>query len=258
MPGRPARMRRSDGCKPPSSESISAKPGDEAGNPAAARLRLFRQFHGAAQAFGEIERAVAVFRAFADAIERLFRLLDLRLRRLVVRRFIGGIDHVLADADQRTAHGEIVQDARIVAHIRQRGRGLRETDEIGVAADFLQARDRPSSPRAASAASAPCRRAPATRPSPRRGADAADRRNAPASGAPSPPRARDCPPGSHRAAPARLRCRRGRGGRLPVPCAFWLSKGGGSDATRPANQSRGRTAASNIPIHAQPNNSVGT
>ncbi len=102
-------------------------------------LRLLGQFHGAAQAFGEIDRALAVFGAFADAIERLFRLLDLRLGRLVVRRLIGGIDDVLADADQDAAHREVVQDARQVAHIRDRGRGLRQTGEIGMAADLDQA-----------------------------------------------------------------------------------------------------------------------
>jgi len=48
--------------------------GDEAGDAAAARLRLFGEFDGAAQAFGEVDRAAAVFGAFADAIERLLGL----------------------------------------------------------------------------------------------------------------------------------------------------------------------------------------
>ena len=109
-------------------------------NPPAARLRFLRQFHRAAQAFAEIDGAAAVFRAFADAVERLFGLFDLRLRRLVVRRFIGVVDDILADADERAAHAQILQDARIVAHVRHGGRGLRQTGEIAVTAHFHQPR----------------------------------------------------------------------------------------------------------------------
>jgi hypothetical protein len=102
-------------------------------------------------AFGEIDRAFAVARGFRDAIERLFGFFDLRLGRLFVRRFIGRVDDVLADMDERAAHRQIVQDARIIAHIGQRGRGLRQAREIGVP-PTSSGRDRPSSRHAASAA----------------------------------------------------------------------------------------------------------
>ena len=57
-----------------------------------------------------------------------------------MRRLIGRVDDVLADMDQRAAHRQIVQDARIVAHIGQRGRGLRQTRQIAVTAHLDQAR----------------------------------------------------------------------------------------------------------------------
>ncbi len=112
---------------------------------------FLRQFHRAAQAFGEVDRPLAVFRAFADAVERLLRLFDLVLGRLVVRRFIRRVDDVLADMDQRAAHREIVRmrarsrhwavPARLAGDLRdRRGRQPRS------------GRDRPSSGHAASAA----------------------------------------------------------------------------------------------------------
>ena len=74
------------------------------------------------------------------AIERLFGLLDLGLGGLFGGRFIGGIDDILADADQAAAHRQIVQDAGIIAHIGHGGRGLRQARQIGRAAHFDQAR----------------------------------------------------------------------------------------------------------------------
>ena len=120
------------------------------------------------------------FELSLTAIERLFGLLDLGLGRLVVRRLIGGVDDILADADQRAAHRQIVQDARIVAHIGHGRRGLRQAREIGVAADFDQAgiglHRRVQGQRRQHHAAA----LRSTRTSLRRCADAADRRNAPA------------------------------------------------------------------------------
>jgi len=60
-------------------------------------LRLLGQRDRAAQAFGEIDRPCAIFCAFTDPVECFFRLLDLGLWRLVVRRLISGVDDVLAD-----------------------------------------------------------------------------------------------------------------------------------------------------------------
>ena len=113
-----------------------------AGNLAAARLRFLGAFHGAAQAFGKFDRPFAVARGFGDAIERLLGFLDLRLWRIFDRRFIGRVDNVFAQMDQRTPDEEIVQDTCVIAHIRVSGRCLCKTREIGVTAHFLQSRIR--------------------------------------------------------------------------------------------------------------------
>ena len=56
-----------------------------------------------------------------------------------MRRLIGGVDDILADADQAAPHRQIVQDAGIIAHIGHGGRGLGQARQIGVAAHFDQA-----------------------------------------------------------------------------------------------------------------------
>ncbi len=111
MPGRPARIRRSEGCRPPSSWSISVKPEvtPEIRPPRACAFSA--HFHRAAQRLMEIERAFAIFAGLADGIERLFRFLDLGLRAFFGGRLIGGVDDILADADQAAPHRQIVQNA---------------------------------------------------------------------------------------------------------------------------------------------------
>jgi hypothetical protein len=53
---------------------------------------------------------------------------------------VGGVDNVFADADQRPPRRQIVQDAGEIARIGHRRRGPSQARQIGVAADFLQAR----------------------------------------------------------------------------------------------------------------------
>ncbi len=49
-----------------------------------------------------------------DFVEPAFGVLDLLARREIHRRVEGDVDHVLADADQGAAHGEVGDRARIV------------------------------------------------------------------------------------------------------------------------------------------------
>jgi hypothetical protein len=124
--------------KPAEQRIDVGKAGNQPGNPPAAGLRLFGEFDRALQRLGEIDRPGAIFRTLADSVERFFSVFDLVLRRLVVRRFIGRVHDVLADADQRTTNREIMQDAREVAHVGQSGCRLDEAREIGVTADLHQ------------------------------------------------------------------------------------------------------------------------
>ena len=64
MPGRPARIRRSEGCKPAQQRVDIGEARGDAGNAPAAGLGLFRHFHRAAQASCEIERPLAIFASF--------------------------------------------------------------------------------------------------------------------------------------------------------------------------------------------------
>ncbi len=57
-----------------------------------------------------------------------------------MRRFVRRVDDVLADLDERAAYGQIAQDAGVVANVGKRGRGLCQTDEIGVPSDLDQSR----------------------------------------------------------------------------------------------------------------------
>ena len=134
MPGRPARISRSEGCRPPKRLSMSVKPGGDAGNPPAPRLGLFRIFHGAAQRFVKVHGAFAIFVGLGHRIERLFGLGDLVFGAFLGGRVIGGVDDILADADQAAAHMQIGQDVGVVADIGNGGRGGAQRIEIGLAA----------------------------------------------------------------------------------------------------------------------------
>ena len=118
MPGRPARISRSDGCKPPSSRSMSVKPDVtplKCWPPRAAARSA--AFHGAAAApRGNPARlrricwiSATLYSAFSASAIWSFEV-------LFGRRVIGGVDDILADADQAAPHmtgrTEYVGDSR--------------------------------------------------------------------------------------------------------------------------------------------------
>ena len=84
----------------------------------------------------EIQRPLAIFVGLGHGIERLFGLGDLVLGGLFGRRVIGGVDDVLADADQAAAHRQVGQDVGVIADIGNGGRGGLQRVEIGLAAGF--------------------------------------------------------------------------------------------------------------------------
>ena len=129
-------MIRSEACRPPQQRIQIGEARGHAGDIAAPRQRLFRQLHRLRQGHIETDRALAEAALFRHAVKRLFGFIDLACGRKIDGRFIGGVDDVLADADQLAPHRKIGQDARIILDVGNGGRGTRETDEIGLAADF--------------------------------------------------------------------------------------------------------------------------
>ena len=54
----------------------------------------------AVSALPKRQEALTVFASLGQPVEARLRLLDLALGREIDRRIVGGVDHVLADADQ--------------------------------------------------------------------------------------------------------------------------------------------------------------
>ena len=82
---------------------------------------------------------------FGDLVEAALGFLDLRARRQVDRRIVGGVDHVLADADEIAAHREVVDRAAVILGVddgRRLGGEAREVLRHGQAAEIVFAQER--------------------------------------------------------------------------------------------------------------------
>ena len=84
------------------------EPGGEAGEMAVALVGGARHVDGGEQRRLEGVEAAVVVALLGELEQALLGLLDLRPRRLLDRRVIGDVDHVLADADEGAADGEVV------------------------------------------------------------------------------------------------------------------------------------------------------
>ena len=82
------------------------------------------------QGLGEALEAAVIAAGFGEFIEAALGLFDLILWAFVHRRAVGGIDHLLADADQGAADGEIVNGAAVVESVDDRGRLGGEANQI--------------------------------------------------------------------------------------------------------------------------------
>ena len=99
---------------------------------------LFGLLHSAGERISKRERALAKAAALGNFVQRLFRIVDLCGGRNVDRRLIGGIDDFLADTDQRAAHREVRENARVILHVWNDGRVTREIVQIRLATDLRQ------------------------------------------------------------------------------------------------------------------------
>ena len=108
MPGRPARMTRSDAWSPPIWPVEIGEPRREARKVAVALVGGAGHVDGGEERGVEGLEAAVELALLGDLVEPLLRLLDLLLRRHLDRRVIGDVDHVLADADERPAERKVV------------------------------------------------------------------------------------------------------------------------------------------------------
>ena len=130
--------------------SRSAETGGDAGELAVAPIGCGRHVDGARGGIGEADETLLVASELGELVELLFGFLDLGFRRQLDRRVIGRVHDVRADADQRAALVELVDDPPILLGVddgRRLGREPREIlryghpAEIGIAEIGLQ-RDR--------------------------------------------------------------------------------------------------------------------
>ena len=93
----------------------------------------------------EALEAAVVAALFGDLVEAPLGLLDLLARRQVDGRIVGRVHHVLADADEVAAHGEVVDRAAVILGVDD-GRGFggeaREILRHGEAAEIVLAQER--------------------------------------------------------------------------------------------------------------------
>ena len=78
------------------------------------------------QRIGEALEAAVVAPAFGDLVEPALGLLDLRAGRMVDRRVIGDVDHLLADRDEAAPDREIVDHAAVIGGVDDRRRFRRQ------------------------------------------------------------------------------------------------------------------------------------
>ena len=104
--------------------------GGKAGQAAVAAIGVGGHVDGVGEGGGERLEARSVFAGLGDLEQRLLGLLDLHGRRRVDRRVEGGVDHLLADADQFAADGEVVDGAAVILGVDDGGGVGREPPEI--------------------------------------------------------------------------------------------------------------------------------
>ena len=139
MPGRPARMIRSDGCRPPIlalSRSIPVV------MPATWPARVERGARGLDDHLGRLGEALdaALLAAlFGDAVQRDFGLLDLLLRLDLFRRVERLLDHAAPHRDQRAQQREVVDLVGEIARTDQRRAAAGQLRQIGGPAQLAHA-----------------------------------------------------------------------------------------------------------------------
>ena len=107
----------------------------DAGNTTAAGNGALGEFPPCAAAISwKIDRAFAIFGGLGHGIKRLFRLGDLLPRGLFGGGVIGGVDDILADADQAAPDRKVAEDVGIILDVGNGGRGGAQGVEIGLAA----------------------------------------------------------------------------------------------------------------------------
>ncbi len=117
-----------------------AQPRRDAGKPAVALVGFGRHVDRDLERLVEALEAALVFAALGELVERLFRVEDLRARRVVHRRVIGAVVDVGADIDEFAPHREFVDRAPVFFGVDDRRRRVGEARQILRAADFGQRR----------------------------------------------------------------------------------------------------------------------
>ena len=130
MAGRPARMMRSDFCRPPISRSRSAEAGGHARQRAVALIGFAGHLDGFGERVVEGLEAAIVAALLGEVEERLFGFLDLLGRGHVDVGVIGRRRHLLADLDQRAADGEVVDRLAVIGGVDDGGRLGGEAREV--------------------------------------------------------------------------------------------------------------------------------
>src|SRR5262249_55418690 len=100
MPGRPATMIRSDGCRPPILLSRSLRPVASPESPPSRGRGRPRLVAGGGGRGLEFQKPTAIPADLRQLIQAALGILDLIARREIDRRVEGDVDHVLADVDQ--------------------------------------------------------------------------------------------------------------------------------------------------------------
>ena len=104
--------------------------GGDAGQLAVALVGLGRHVDRGGERVREALEAAVVAPGLGQLVEPPLGLLDLVARRGLDRRVVGDVDHVLADADQVAAHGEVVDGAAVILGVDDRGRVGGEPGEV--------------------------------------------------------------------------------------------------------------------------------
>ena len=145
MAGRPARMTRSERLQAAHHAVEVVEAGRDAGELAVALEGFGGHVDGAAQCVREALEAALVAALLGEFVEAALGLLDLLAWRLVDRRVVGDVDHVLADDDELPAHGKIVDRAAVILSVddgRRLGREAGKVMRHGHAAEILVAQER--------------------------------------------------------------------------------------------------------------------
>ena len=130
MPGRPARMIKSDRCRPPIFESRSRRPVEMPDSLPSRWYALAAMSTSDFHRLREALEAAFVAAGFGEFVELAFGVLDLRARGKVHRRVEGDVDHVLADPDQVAAQRHVVDRAAVILRVDDRGGFGRDAGEV--------------------------------------------------------------------------------------------------------------------------------